>query len=669
MTYSQFALRKWYHRFMNKSIRTLFTVPLVILIVTLALVIIGVSYYNGHRAVGEVGLQLHQEISARIRQQVRTFLQAPHFVNALNTKLDVSNLDNLAKQFQHQVNISDVPYVFYGDEQGNFIGVQQMEDKTVLKIRDHKSAPLRHIYEIDPSGRRIRQLRNKTQEYEPRGRPWYREAKKAGEATWSDIYVSAHRNVLQVTPVAPVFDEEGKLRGVFGANFILSQISDFLKELKIGKTGQAFIMDSTGKLVAASIDTPLSKQLGKTKPRPLSAERSKDPLIQSVAQYITHEWGSISRFAKQQRSEVFKLGGRTTELSLYEDGRGIHWIIAVTIPDTDFTEGIQDNLLWTLGLSLLAILVAIIVGIFVAQHVTNPILQLNQHVKDLTRSDWKTWNLSMDINRKDEIGELALSFSAMAEQLAGLLGAFEDIVDKSVAGLRQANADLEAFSRSVAHDLRNPIGEVLGLADAVLETYSDKLDMQGRQFLQLILSSSEKSLEIIDSLLLLAVTSKEEVEVQSLDMRSIILSATQRVESTRKKYYGSITVAKTLPTASGHRAWIEEVWVNYLTNGLKYGGVPPSLEIGAKVKGSMIEYWIQDHGDGMTASEASKLFTEAARLDKHRSHRDGFGFGLSIVHRIVTKLGGGVGVESQAGKGSRFWFTLPLNKKVFSEKD
>jgi len=106
-----------------------------------------------------------------------------------------------------------------------------------------------------------------------------------------------------------------------------------------------------------------------------------------------------------------------------------------------------------------------------------------------------------------------------------------------------------------------------------------------------------------------------------------------------------------------------------LTNGLKYGGVPPSLEIGAKVKGSMIEYWIQDHGDGMTASEASKLFTEAARLDKHRSHRDGFGFGLSIVHRIVTKLGGGVGVESQAGKGSRFWFTLPLNKKVFSEKD
>jgi two-component system, sensor histidine kinase ChiS len=652
---------------MTKSIRTLFTVPLVILIVTLALVIIGVSYYNGHRAVGEIGLQLHQEISARIRQQVRTFLQAPHFVNALNTKLDVSNFENLAKQFQHQVNTSDVPYVFYGDEQGNFIGVQRMEDKTVLKIRDQKSASLRHIYEIDESGRRILQLRNKTQKYDPRRRPWYQKAKKVRKATWSEIYVSAHRNVLQVTPVAPVFDKEGKLRGVFGANFILSQISDFLKELKIGKTGQAFIMDSTGKLIAASTDTPLSKQFG-ISPRPLSAERSENPVIQSVAQHITHKWGSISSFANQQRNEVFKLDGRTTELSLYEDRRGIHWIIAVTIPDTDFTEGIQDNLLWTLGLSLLAILVAIIVGIFVAQQVTNPILQLNQHVKELTTGDWKTWNLSTDINRKDEIGELALSFSTMAEQLAGLLGAFEETVDKSVAGLRQANADLEAFSRSVAHDLRNPVGEVLGLADAVLETYGDKLDMQARQFLQLILSSSEKSIEIIDSLLLLAVTSKEEVEVQSLDMRSILLSATERVESTRKKYYGSIMVPETLPNASGHRAWIEEVWVNYLTNGLKYGGVPPNLEIGAKVKGSLVEYWIQDNGEGMTASEASKLFTEATRLDKHRSHRDGFGFGLSIVHRIVTKLGGGVGVESQAGKGSRFWFTLPRHKKAIPKK-
>lgn len=578
---------------MTKSIRTLFTIPLVILIIALALVIISVSYYNGQHAVNEIGTQLHQEISARIKHHIHFFLQAPHFVNALNTKLDTSNFEQLAKQFQHQVKVSEVPYVFYGDQQGHFIGVQRMPDKTVLKIRNEKSAPLRHIYQINDKGERVLELRNNTQNYDPRNRPWYQKAKKLGKATWSDIYVSAHRNVLQITPIAPVYDDKGELQGVFGANFILSQISDFLKELKIGRTGQAFIMDISGKLVAASIDTPLSTKIG-NKPYPISVEYSEDPIIQSVVQYIKKQSISLSHFAKSQRNDIFKLDGRTTELSLYEDGRGIHWIIAVTIPESDFIEGIRDNMLWTLGLSLLAVIVAIIVGIWVAQHVTSPILQLNQQIKNLSTSDWKSWNLSTDIKRQDEIGHLALSFSFMAEQLAGLLGAFEERVEKAVTDLRQANADLEAFSRSVAHDLRNPIGEILGFADAISENYSDKLDMQGRQFLQYILSSSEKSLEIIDSLLLLAVTSKEKVEIQPLDMQLTVFKAKKRVESTRNKYYGSIQIPDRLPNALGHPAWIEEVWVNYLTNGLKYGGTPPSLEIGAKVKGSMVEYWMCD---------------------------------------------------------------------------
>lgn len=647
---------------MTKSIRTLFTVPLVILIVALALVIIGVSYYNGQRAVSEIGAQLHQEISARISQHIHDFLEVPHLINALNTTLDTSDFEYLAQQFQHQVNISEVPYVFYGDEDGNFVGVQRMPEKTVLKIRDAKSAPLRNIYQIDKSGQRIQYMRDKTSRYDPRLRPWYQKAKKTGYATWSDIYVSAHRDVLQITPIVPVYDDHGEMRGVFGANFILSQLSDFLKGLKIGQTGQAFIMDRTGKMVAASIDTPLS--IGGKTPRPLSAVKSEDPLIRSVAEYITGEWNSISRFSKQQRSQILKLEGRTTELSLYEDGRGIHWIIAVTIPETDFTAGIKGNTLWTLGLSLLAVLIAIIVGVAVAQQVTKPILQLNQHVKKLSGGDWKAWDLATDVKRRDEIGELALSFSFMAEQLTGLLNTFEEQVDHAVENVRKTNADLESFSKSVAHDLRNPVNEILKLAQTLLDSHGEQLDMQGRQFLQVIMSSGHKSLEIINSVRLLMVTSKEEVEVELLDMRSIVLSVKQKLEPTRKKYYASITIADTLPKACGYSPWIEEVWMNYLSNGLKYGGTPPSLEIGANLEGEMVKYWVKDQGDGMTQAEVSQLFTEttASQLDKHRGSNTHFG--LTIVHRIVTKLGGEVGVESEVKKGSRFWFTLPKNQNT-----
>ncbi len=408
---------------MIKSIRTLFIIPLLILIVTLAAVIIGVSYYNGQRAVNNIGTQLHKEISARIEQHIYHFLEAPHFLNQLNTKLDTQDFEHLARQFQHQVNISKVPYVFYANEQGHFIGVQRRPNKTVLKIRDAKTAPLRHIYEINEIGQIIQQENGKATQYDPRLRPWYQKAKQVGHATWSDIYISAHRHVLQVTSVMPVYNEAGKLRGVFGANFILSDISNFLNKMKVAQTGQAFIMDNRGKLIAASINTPLST--GGDQPRPLPAIKSSNPTIQSIAHYITQQWNSIVRFSTQQRNLILKLGNQTTELSVYEDGRGIHWIIAVIIPDADLTNEIKNNTFWSLILSSFAVLVAIIVGIIVTRQVTKPILQLNQHVKKLSACNWKTWTLTTDIQRHDEIGELASSFSVMAQKLSDLLGSLE----------------------------------------------------------------------------------------------------------------------------------------------------------------------------------------------------------------------------------------------------
>lgn len=640
---------------MTKSIRTLFTVPLVTLIVVLASVIIGVSYYNGQRAVVDISTHLHHEISARIRQHIHHFLQEPYLINELNKRLDTLNFEYVAQQFQHQVNVSNMQYVFYGDEQGHFIGVQRMGAKMVLKIRDAESAPQRHIYEINHKGQRIRQLSAK--EYDPRKRPWYIKAKKTGSATWSDLYVSAHRDVLQITYVVPVFDDNEQPRGVFGANFILSEISNFLKGIKIGQTGQAFIMDHTGKLVAASVETPLF--VGGRQPRPLSATRSQNSVIQSIAQHITLQWGSISLFAKQQRSEVVNLDARTVELSVY-NGRGIQWIIAVAIPQTDFTEGIKHNTLWTLGLSLFAVGLAILIGILAAQHVTKPILQLNRHVKQLSNSDWKTWILDTDIKRQDEIGELALSFTTMAKQLAGLLDAFEEKVEYAVENVQQTNNDLEAFYHSVADDLRQPVGEVMEFTRRLLEIDNNQLDRQAHHFLQVISLSGKKATEIIDSLLmLLAIMSKEEVEIRPLNMRPILLLVTQQLEPETKKHYGSITIPDKLPDALGYSPWIKEVWMNYLSNGLKYGGVPANIEIGSEVKDGVVKYWVRDHGEGMDENKASTLFVEALRLDKHRS-RDGHGFGLSIVHRIITKLGGKVGVDSKVGKGSRFWFTLPV---------
>ena len=114
------------------------------------------------------------------------------------------------------------------------------------------------------------------------------------------------------------------------------------------------------------------------------------------------------------------------------------------------------------------------------------------------------------------------------------------------------------------------------------------------------------------------------------------------------------------PTALGHAPWVEEVWENYLSNAIKYGGKPPRVEMGATIQADgMLCFWVQDNGVGLTQSEQADLFLPFTRHG--RGGRSGYGLGLSIVQRIVEKLGGRVGVKSEgvSGKGSLFCFTLP----------
>ena len=110
----------------------------------------------------------------------------------------------------------------------------------------------------------------------------------------------------------------------------------------------------------------------------------------------------------------------------------------------------------------------------------------------------------------------------------------------------------------------------------------------------------------------------------------------------------------------GYPPWVEEVWVNYLSNGCKYGGTPPRLELGGEtLPGGTARFWMRDGGTGISPEDQARLFAPFTRLGQ--VHVGGHGLGLSIVHRIIDKLGGQVGVESDGlpGHGSLFYFILP----------
>lgn len=223
--------------------------------------------------------------------------------------------------------------------------------------------------------------------------------------------------------------------------------------------------------------------------------------------------------------------------------------------------------------------------------------------------------------------------------------------------------ELDAYAHTVAHDLKNPVGVILGYA-TLLEHVSTEPD-EVREVAQEITRTAFKMESIINSLLLLAsVRSQEDVEAAPLDMGRIVEGALARLSGDIELSQVEIAKPDAWPVVQGYAPWVEEVWVNYVDNAVKYGGTPPSVELGAdEHEDGLVRFWVRDNGEGLTEEAQSHLFQEFSRLAGHREV-EGHGLGLAIARRIVTKLGGTVGVESQVGEGSLFYFSLPAGQDV-----
>lgn len=230
--------------------------------------------------------------------------------------------------------------------------------------------------------------------------------------------------------------------------------------------------------------------------------------------------------------------------------------------------------------------------------------------------------------------------------------------------LEMRNEELDAFAHTVAHDLKGPLSSLVGYGGFLEENFMEMPGGEIQRLLHTVAKSGRKLDNIIDELLLFTTVRKGDVKLQPLDMNEIVSEAQRRVMDTIEEYQAEIVMPSLWPAALGHSSWVEEIWANYLSNAIKYGGLPPRIELGATLlrrpatgERAMICFWCSDNGVGLTPEEQARLFTPFTRLDHIRAK--GHGLGLSIVRRIAERLGGTVGVESEVGQGSTFWFTLP----------
>ncbi|MEZ4590427.1 MAG: tetratricopeptide repeat-containing sensor histidine kinase [Chloroflexota bacterium] len=232
---------------------------------------------------------------------------------------------------------------------------------------------------------------------------------------------------------------------------------------------------------------------------------------------------------------------------------------------------------------------------------------------------------------------------------------------------KQKTEELDAYARTVAHDLKQPIAAIVGYADLLPEILPpDAQNELLHKAISAIGQSAEQADHTIRALLLLATVNKTAVPVTQVNMADIVNNVITQLQPMIQEKNVVIHWPEQWKTAVGYHPWLEEVWRNYLSNALKYSSDIPELTIGCdNYTTNTVRFWIKDNGPGIPTNFQANLFKEFSPMPKTASHNESHGLGLAIVKRIIEKLGGEVGYEGSEEQGSLFFFTLPTQLPTF----
>ena len=252
-----------------------------------------------------------------------------------------------------------------------------------------------------------------------------------------------------------------------------------------------------------------------------------------------------------------------------------------------------------------------------------------------------------------------------------LLMIVEDITDlmlteielkKKTEYLELANKELEAFSYSVSHDLRAPLRHIGGFIDLLIKGNLSQLDDTGIRYLNIISASSKEMGNLIDALLTFSRLGRTGLKITELNSGDMVKKVLKIFDNELKGKNVEITVSE-LPKIKGDESLINQVWVNLISNALKYSRNREKavIEIGGKIENGETIFHIKDNGVGFDMNYAEKLFGVFQRMHKATDF-EGIGIGLANVNRIVTKHGGKCWAESEVDKGATFYFSLPTKQ-------
>ena len=401
-------------------LRTALVVPFIVQLVAAVGIIEYLSFRNSQRAVNDLVTQLSENIAQRIEQHTKSYLEAPQRlqrntqVSVETGQLDLNEPEQIKRYFIHQLKAQDqFTYFFYGDEKGNFIGVQEKKDKLIYKVRDRSTNQKRITYELNDQQQPGKFIEDEF--FDPRTRPWYKAAQEAGKPGWSPIYISFTQSLLRSDAVLPIYGKKGEFLGAFSIEVTLEQISKFLRSLYISSSGETFIIErQSGYIVASSTqETPFTKTaIGEER---LLATDSQEPIIQATSEHLLKEFQGFKSIQKFTNS-TFNLKDEKylVSVSPFSTRQGLDWLIVVVVPEADFMAQIHEHTQHTIFLCSVALIIAIAIGIITSRLVIWPILRASEASEAIASGQL---NQSLPPSPIIEIEKLVHSFNSMSHQL------------------------------------------------------------------------------------------------------------------------------------------------------------------------------------------------------------------------------------------------------------
>ncbi|WP_052331044.1 SpoIIE family protein phosphatase [Planktothrix agardhii] len=650
-------------------IRTVLIIPFLLQIFGAVGIVGWLSFNAGQKAVNEVVSQLQNEISARVEQNLEAYLAIPEKINQTNLNLLQSriltfqDLTQWEKYLWRQVQIyPDINFIKITNADGQERTGEQLGDGSLrINVIDKFTNFDFYSYKTDYKGDRT-EVATIVKDFDTRKGVWYKDAVKAGDATWSSVYLSLLEPTLLMSALLPVYNPQTReVQGVLNTALRLDEIGNFLNRLKVGKSGQTFLIDSDGTLLATStLEKPFL--VVKDDRQLFAAIKSQNSLTQATAKYLNKTYTNLKDIKQGKELEFTWNYDRYFVKALpFQKGKTVNWLILVVVPESDFMEQINANTRTTIILCSLALLGATLIGLLTAQWIVKPILQLNIAAKKIAQGDWEQ---KVNLKREDELGQLAKSFNSMAKQLKESF----TILEAKNEELQHLDQLKDEFLANTSHELRTPLNGIIGIAESLIDGATGDLSLQTNSNLAMIAASGRRLSSLVGDILDFSKLRHQniELELRPLDIRAIVdaVCILSQHLITHKNLHIINRISVDFPLAEADENRLQQIFYNLIGNAIKFtpeGIVEISAIILTKGNKSQIAITISDTGIGIPTNKLDRIF-ESFEQGEGSTAREygGTGLGLTITKQLIELHRGEITVESEVGIGSRFTFTLPI---------